>query len=321
MNINTFISIENDLKILDKNLKKMVGAKNPMLYAAAEYLFNAGGKRIRPAIVLLVAKSTMKNGIIKAEHRRLAEITEIIHTASLVHDDVLDDCTKRRGLDTVHYVFNTKVAVLAGDFLFAQSSWYLANLNNLDVVKTISKVITDFAEGEIRQGLSQFNMNISVNDYLEKSFYKTASLIASSCQGAAMISNANLIEQNCFYTYGKHLGIAFQLIDDILDITGSTKLLGKPTGNDLKNGNLTAPLIFALSETRVLYKYINREFQYKNDIQKTIQNIKDSQGIQKTKDLAKEHIQASLKALQNQKESNTKNNLKEISHYILTRLK
>lgn len=320
MNIK-LANIQNELKALEENLKKMVGAKNPMLYAAAEYLFNAGGKRIRPAIVLLVAKSTMKNAEIKAEHKRLAEITEIIHTASLVHDDVLDDCTIRRGLDTVHNVFNTKVAVLAGDFLFAQSSWYLANLNNLDVVKTISKVITDFAEGEIRQGVKQFDTSISVDDYLEKSFYKTASLIASGCQGAAMISNTSLIEQKSFYTYGKHLGIAFQLIDDILDLTGSIEMLGKPTGNDLHNGNFTAPILFALSERKRLYKYIDREFKYKNDIQKTVKKIRDSQGIQKTKDLAKEHIQASLKALRSQKESQTKDSLKEISHYILNRLK
>ena len=150
-NINIFKFIENDLNILNNNLKRMVGAKHPILYAAAEHLFNAKGKRIRPAIVLLVSKAIAKNNMdnnILAEQKRLAEITEIIHTASLVHDDVLDDGETRRGINTVHSKFNTKIAVLAGDFLFAQSSWYLANLNNLAVVQTISKVITDFAEGE-----------------------------------------------------------------------------------------------------------------------------------------------------------------------------
>nr|YP_009745184.1 Prenyltransferase [Halymenia maculata]QIG87194.1 Prenyltransferase [Halymenia maculata] len=313
-------SITNDLNMLNTNLKKMVGAKHPILYAAAEHLFSAGGKRIRPAIVLLVAQATTSNHNILPEHRRLAEITEIIHTASLVHDDVIDECQTRRGIETVHNTFSTKVAVLAGDFLFAQSSWYLANLNNLEVVKTISKVITDFAEGEVRQGLTNFDSSISIDDYIEKSFYKTASLIAASCKGAAMISNTNKNIQNDFYLYGKHLGLAFQIIDDVLDIIGSHKSLGKPAGSDLKNGNLTAPLIFALEESSKLHNLLNREFQNKDDINKAIKIIKSTKGIQKAKDLAQEHIQASIKALGNIYHGEANNTLQLISHYVINRL-
>ena len=316
---NIFSPIIEDLALLDKNLKMMVGARHPILYAAAEHLFNAGGKRIRPAIILLVAKATSKN--IKAEHRRLAEITEIIHTASLVHDDVIDECQTRRGVLTVHSTFNTKIAVLAGDFLFAQSSWYLANLNNLEVVKTISKVITDFAEGEVRQGVTHFDTTLSIDDYIEKSFYKTASLIAASCQGTTMLSNKHKIIQNNFYLYGKHLGLAFQIIDDILDITGSKEILGKPPGSDLKNGNLTAPLFFALQEKQELYPFVEREFQNKEDIQQAITIIKQTKGIEKAKDLAKEHIQAALKAIDNEHPSESVQTLKLISYYILNRIK
>lgn len=316
---NIFSHIKEDLSILDTNLKMMVGARNPILYAAAEHLFNAGGKRIRPAIVLLVAQATSQN--IQAEHRRLAEITEIIHTASLVHDDVIDDCQTRRGILTVHSTFNTKIAILAGDFLFAQSSWYLANLNNLEVVKTISKVITDFAEGEVRQGVNNFDTIISIDDYIEKSFYKTASLIAASCQGTAMLSNTNISIQNDFYIYGKHLGLAFQIIDDILDITGQKDTLGKPPGSDLRNGNLTAPLLFALQESNELYHFIEREFQNKEDIQKVVRIIKKTHGIEKAKDLAQEHIQGALQALNKHKTSEAINTLKLISDYILKRIK
>nr|YP_009293617.1 prenyl transferase [Rhodymenia pseudopalmata]AOM64299.1 prenyl transferase [Rhodymenia pseudopalmata] len=313
-------SIQYDLEILNKNLKKMVGPKHPILYAAAEHLFNAKSKRIRPAIVLLAAQVSMQETSVLSEHRRLAEITEIIHTASLVHDDVVDDCQTRRGVETVHSTFNTKVAILAGDFLFAQASWYLANLNNLEVVKAISKVITDFAEGEVRQGLNYFNSFISIDDYIEKSFYKTASLIAASCKGAAMISNANKEIQENFYLYGKHLGLAFQITDDILDITGSKDSLGKPAGSDLKNGNFTAPLIFALQEKKELYEYINREFKNKEDVNEAIEIIKNSQAIQKAKDLAREHIQASLQALKKQHECEAKKILESISISILYRL-
>jgi len=316
---NIFSPIIEDLALLDKNLTMMVGARHPILYAAAEHLFQAGGKRIRPAIILLIAKATSKN--IKAEHRRLAEITEIIHTASLVHDDVIDECQTRRGVLTVHSTFNTKIAVLAGDFLFAQSSWYLANLNNLEVVKTISKVITDFAEGEVRQGVTHFDTTLSIDDYIEKSFYKTASLIAASCQSASILSNTNITTQHNFYLYGKHLGLAFQIIDDILDIIGCQDTLGKPPGSDLKNGNLTAPLFFALQEASELHPLVEREFQNKEDIQQAIKIIKQTNGIEKAKDLAKEHVQGALKALENENTSEALQTLRLISYYILNRIK
>ncbi len=130
-----FSPVEADLRLLTENLKQLVGARHPILYAAAEHLFGAGGKRLRPAIVLLLSRATMLDQEITAKVRRLAEITEMIHTASLVHDDVIDEAELRRGVPTVHSSFGNRIAVLAGDFLFAQSSWYLANLDNLAVVK------------------------------------------------------------------------------------------------------------------------------------------------------------------------------------------
>jgi all-trans-nonaprenyl-diphosphate synthase len=317
---NIFLTVENDLQYLNANLKAMVGARHPVLNAASEHLFSAGGKRIRPAIVLLVAQITLKNKTVNASHKRLAEITEIIHTASLVHDDVIDDCNTRRGVGTVHNVFSTKVAVLAGDFLFAQSSWYLANLDNLEVVKTISKVITDFAEGEVRQGLISFDATISINEYIEKSFYKTASLIAASCKGSAMLSDIDIETQNQCYLYGKHLGLAFQIIDDILDVTGSSKLLGKPSGIDLKNGNLTAPILFALVEEKQLETLIEQEFSGQDNIYNAIDLITRTKGLQKAKDLAEEHIQAALCAIQPMQHNNIYSKLVLLSQYVLERL-
>nr|YP_009392697.1 prenyl transferase [Bostrychia tenella]ARW61259.1 prenyl transferase [Bostrychia tenella] len=318
---NNFLSsINKELAQLNINLKKMIVAEHPILYAAAEQLFKAGGKRIRPALVLLVAKITTTDTKIKPEQKRLAEITEIIHTASLVHDDIIDDCEKRRGINTVHNMFNHKIAVLAGDFLFAQSSWYLANLNNLNVVKTISKVITDFAEGEVQQGSKHFDNKISIQDYIEKSFYKTASLIASSCKATTILSNCNKNVQNDFYLYGKHIGLAFQIIDDILDIVSCSENLGKPAGSDLKNGNLTAPLIFALEEKPELNQLINQEFQNTADINKTIRMIKQTKAIQKSKDLAEEHIQLAIQILKNKYSNKNIENLMLTSYYILDRI-
>nr|QCI08382.1 Prenyl transferase [Ptilothamnion sphaericum] len=319
--VNPFSSIEKELKQLNINLQKMIGAKNATLNAAAKHLFNAGGKRLRPSLVLIIAKQTHKNETILPEHRRLAEITEIIHTASLVHDDVIDDCETRRGLNTVHNIFNKKVAILAGDFLFAQSSWYLANLNNLSVVKIISKVITDFAEGEIRQGVTNFDTTISINDYIEKSFYKTASLMASSCQGTAMLSKCHNEIINNFYLYGKHLGLAFQIIDDILDITSSSDILGKPSGSDLKNGNLTAPLMFTMIKYTYIINIINEEFQNIEDINIIIYDIKKTKALQKAKDLAQEHIQTAIDIIRNNNINDNNSDLIAISNYMINRLK
>nr|YP_009628861.1 Prenyl transferase [Balbiania investiens]QBX88644.1 Prenyl transferase [Balbiania investiens] len=317
---HVFSTVENDLQHLNTNLKTMVGARHPVLNAASEHLFSAGGKRIRPAIVLLIAQATLGQQLVRSSHKRLAEITEIIHTASLVHDDVIDDCNTRRGVGTVHNVFSTKVAVLAGDFLFAQSSWYLGNLNNLEVVKTISKVITDFAEGEVRQGLISFDKTISINEYTEKSFYKTASLIAASCKGSAMLSEVDIEIQNKCYLYGKHLGLAFQIIDDILDITSSSKFLGKPSGSDLKNGNLTAPILFALIESTELQILIDKEFENQDDINHAINLLQMTEGLQKAKDLAEEHIQTAISSIQSLKNNNIYPKLILLSQYVLDRL-
>ena len=124
--------VENDLDDLILELKNLIGAGHPILQAAAEHLFSAGGKRLRPGIVLLISKAISPGFCLTTKHKRLAEITEMIHTASLVHDDVVDEASTRRGVDTVHSRFNTRVAVLAGDFLFAQASWHLANLDNVN---------------------------------------------------------------------------------------------------------------------------------------------------------------------------------------------
>lgn len=186
-----FSPVEADLRVLTENLKQLVSARHPILFAAAEHLFGATGKRVRPAIVLLISRATMQGLDITPRHRRLAEITEMIHTASLVHDDVVDESEVRRGIPTVHSSFGNRVAVLAGDFLFAQSSWYLANLDNLAVVKLLSEVIMDLAEGEIQQGLNRFDTNLSVEAYLEKSYYKTASLLANSSKAAGLLSEVS----------------------------------------------------------------------------------------------------------------------------------
>jgi all-trans-nonaprenyl-diphosphate synthase len=315
-----FTPVEADLRILADNLTQLVGNRHPILYAAAEHLFGAGGKRIRPAIVLLISRATTPEEDISLGHRRLAEITEMIHTASLVHDDVVDESDIRRGVPTVHSLFGNRIAVLAGDFLFAQSSWYLANLDNLEVVKLLSEVIMDLAAGEIQQGLNRFDTSLSTETYLKKSYYKTASLIANSAKAAGILSNVSPESANNLYNYGKDLGLAFQIVDDILDFTGSMDTLGKPAASDLKSGNLTAPVLFALEEQPCLELLIEREFAQEGDLEQAVKLISDSQGIPRARELADHHAKLAKQHIADLEASESKQALINMTDYVLSRL-
>ncbi|MDB9528054.1 solanesyl diphosphate synthase [Oscillatoria sp. CS-180] len=315
-----FAPVESDLHLLVENLKNLVGAKHPILYAAAEHLFGAGGKRIRPAIVLLLARAVSLDADILPQHRRLAEITEMIHTASLVHDDVVDESDVRRGVPTVHSSFGNRIAVLAGDFLFAQSSWYLANLDNLTVVKLLSEVIMDLAEGEIQQGLNRFDTGLTLQAYLDKSYYKTASLIANSSKSVGVLSNLSEHQLGNLYNYGRNLGLAFQIVDDILDFTGSVEVLGKPAGSDLKSGNLTAPVLFALEEKPYLASLIEREFSEDGDFDQAFEMVHQSEGISRSRELATRHVEQAIACLQDLPASEPQKALVELGNYVLRRV-
>ncbi len=315
-----FAPVEADLQVLTENLKNLVGARHPILYAAAEHLFGAGGKRLRPAIVLLIARATLPGEEITPRHRRLAEITEMIHTASLVHDDVLDEADTRRGIETVHSRFTNRVAVLAGDFLFAQSSWYLANLDNLEVVKLLSQVIMDLAEGEIQQGLNAFETDFSIEAYLEKSYYKTASLLANSAKAAGKLSEVSATTCEKLYIYGRNIGLAFQIVDDILDFTASAEVLGKPAGSDLASGNLTAPTLYAMQEYPQLAELIATEFEDIVDLEKALALVRDSEGLAKSRALAQHHAQLAVAQLTDLPDSASLQALVEMADYVLKRL-
>lgn len=315
-----FAPVDDDLRLLTENLKRLIGARHPILGAAAEHLFDAGGKRLRPAIVLLVARATMVDQDITPRHRRLAEITEMIHTASLVHDDVVDEAQLRRGVPTVNSLFDNRIAVLAGDFLFAQSSWYLANLDNLEVVKLLSEVIRDFAEGEILQGINRFDTHLTLETYLEKSYFKTASLLANSAKAAAILSGVERDIANQLYHYGRDLGLAFQIVDDILDFTSPTEILGKPSGSDLISGHITAPALYAMEESPHLAILIEREFAEVGDWETALTLIKESKGIMRSRELAAHHAQQAVKRLDCLAPSASADVLLNLADYILSRL-
>jgi all-trans-nonaprenyl-diphosphate synthase len=314
-----FTPVEADLRLLADNLIQLVGTDHPILYAAAKHLFGAGGKRIRPAIVLLISRATMQSDI-TSRHRRLAEITEMIHTASLVHDDVVDESSSRRGVPTIHSLFGNRVAVLAGDFFFAQSSWHLANLDNLEVVKLLSQVLMDFAVGEIQQGLNRFDASINIDTYLQKNYYKTATLFANSAKAAGVLSEVSTEVQEHLYCYGRDIGLAFQIVDDILDLTSSEEALGKPVGSDLKSGTLTAPVLYALEEKPALYVLIEREFAQEGDLEQALALISDSQGIARARELAAYHAKSAVEHLKDLPYSESRQALINMTDFALSRL-
>jgi len=237
--------IENELNILEVNLTNKLSEEGKLLSDIIKHIFSAGGKRLRPALCFLIAKGT---GEIKDKHYIQAELTELIHTASLIHDDIIDSANFRRGKETISNLWNNKVSVIAGDFLFAQASVRLGEVENNEIVKIYAKVLSDLCDGEIEQFTYKFNTTISWDYYIQKSTTKTASLFSGACKGAAIINNQSPEVIKKANDFGLNLGIAFQIVDDILDFTSSSKDLGKDVCSDLKQGLVTAPTLYALIE-------------------------------------------------------------------------
>jgi all-trans-nonaprenyl-diphosphate synthase len=312
--------VEADLDALLADLRSLIGAGHPILQAAAEHLFAAGGKQLRPGIVLLLSRAISPTGELGQRHRRLAEITEMIHTASLVHDDVVDEASTRRGVATVHSRFNHRVAVLAGDFLFAQASWHLANLDDLEVVKLLSRVIMDLADGEVRQGLYRYDTGQSFETYLDKSYCKTASLIANSARAAGVLSGLPPQSLDELYRFGRQLGLAFQVVDDILDFTGDDQQLGKPAASDLGSGYLTAPALYALEERPALAGLIEREFCQEGDLEQALALVRGCEAIPRSRALAEGFAREAGEALHWLPSSEASRALKALPDFVLSRL-
>jgi len=213
------------------------------------------------------------DGDILPSQRRLAEITELIHTASLLHDDVIDHSTSRRGNPSANLEFGNKMAVLAGDFLLSRASVALARLHDAEVTELLATVIANLVEGEFMQlkNTARDEKNPvwtedTITYYLQKTYLKSASLISKSCRAAALLGSSEAATVDAAYMYGKNLGLAFQLVDDMLDYTISGAELGKPAGADLELGLATAPLLFAWKNNKELGKLVGRKFAEEGDV-------------------------------------------------------
>lgn len=296
--VDPFRLVSSDLEIMASSIRSTVSIlQHPVLDTAAAHLLSLHGKRIRPIIVLLIAHSAAPlvaaPGAIAAQ-RSLAEITELIHAASLLHDDVIDVASTRRGERSVNAAFGNQLAVLAGDFLLARASVALARLRDCDVVELLSTVIEHLVRGEVIQMGNGSSFKRDERDlfeaYMSKTFYKTASLVANSCRAVTMLAGHTKDVADAAYNYGKDVGIAFQLMDDLLDMIGTADKLGKPVLNDLHQGHATAPVLYALQQFPQLLPVIERRFSEEGDIETTLDFVKRADGLNRTKDLATEHI-------------------------------
>lgn len=260
--------------------------------------------------------------------RRLAEITELIHTASLLHDDVIDHSVSRRGSPSANLEFGNKMAVLAGDFLLGRASVALARLRDAEVVELLATVIANLVEGEFMQlrNTASDERNPAYSEdalayYLQKTYLKTASLISKSCRAAALLGGADADTVEAAYAYGKNLGLAFQLVDDMLDYTRSNKELGKPAGADLELGLATAPLLFAWKTMPELGALVGRKFAEQGDVELARELVLRSDGIEQTRALAEDYAERAIAAIAPFPDSEAKDGLVEMAVKTLKRNK
>jgi geranylgeranyl pyrophosphate synthase len=297
--------------------------------AAAQYLGDDGqtGKKFRPTIVALIGLALAPLGTrseqIVQRQLRLGQVTEMIHSASLVHDDVLDDADTRRGGDAVHVKYGNKIAVLAGDYMLAKASVALARLQQPQVVEVMSSALQSLVEGEVMQATASKSDLTDMRSYLRKSYYKTASLIACACKSAALLqgfSEQDLITV-AMHEFGYHLGMAYQIIDDILDFNGASAVLGKPAQADMKLGLATAPVLYAAERDRSLKQLIERKFKQDGDIQKAVRIAKDTDCLERSYRLAEFHAQKGVESLMQLPQSSARDALLVLMHKVIARKK
>ncbi|PRT54147.1 putative hexaprenyl pyrophosphate synthase, mitochondrial [Wickerhamiella sorbophila] len=265
------------------------------------------------------------NGILPKQ-RRLAEIVEMIHTASLLHDDVIDNSETRRSMPSGNVAFSNKMAILAGDFLLGRASVAIARLRNAEVIELLSTTIANLVEGEFMQLKNSVNTSseakkASFEYYIHKTYLKTASLMSKSCRATAVLSGANDDVVEASYMFGRNLGLCFQIVDDMLDYTVAEDRLGKPAGADLKLGLATAPVLYAWEEYPELGEMIKRKFSEPDDVYKAREYVRKTDGLKKTRELAVHYHDEALRQLSVLPDSEALQGLKSLTNAVLNRSK
>jgi geranylgeranyl pyrophosphate synthase len=312
------VPVQEDIRAVEALMRSQADGHHPDLSTALDLLLSSGGKRIRPSLTLLVGKML---GASRDRLITLAASIELLHTATLVHDDLIDGSLLRRGMATLNSQWSPGATVLSGDFLFARAANLAANTNSIPVMKIFSNTLSVIVNGEITQMFAS-RCKVSREDYFKRIYAKTASLFETSASTAAMISPVNEETIGNMRRYGYQIGMAFQIVDDILDFTGDQSTVGKPIGSDLRQGLVTLPALLYIEkqpddpEAQAL---INGECLNDDQITRLVNSIKSSNAIQISQDEACNFIQLALKEIRNQPNNMLRQSLEELAEYIVQR--
>jgi len=313
--------IGDELEKVEVKLINDLSSNVPLINKVGGYIIGSGGKRFRPLMLLLVAKYCNYCG---EEHIPLACIFEYIHTATLLHDDVLDNAEVRRGNSSVNSVWGNRTSVLVGDFLISMAFSHLIKIGNLKIMKVVSDAATQMAEGETMQTERSGDPHLTEEEYITIISNKTARLIAAACQVGALLGNSSQKREDIFKNYGLNLGIAFQMIDDTLDYISEDKKFGKATCKDLKEGKITLPLIHTLREAsakdrEAIIRILKSNSLDKQNLYLITELIKEYQGMSYVRKRAKEYINSSMHYVQELDSSPIKDALIATADYVLER--
>lgn len=311
--------IADDMHMVDGVIRQSLHSEVALVNQVADYIVNSGGKRLRPMLVLLSAGLF---GNVQAQHHQLAAVVEFIHTATLLHDDVVDDSSKRRGQSTANALFGNAASVLVGDFVYSRAFQMMVSVQNMRVMEVLSSATNVIAEGEVLQLLNVHNADITDEAYLQVIHYKTAKLFEAATRLGAIISQADAHDEATLTVYGMHLGTAFQLIDDILDLSGDSDAIGKNLGDDLAEGKPTLPLLYAMRNSDSAQSLMIRNAIEQGGLEHlplVIEAVKNSGALEHVKKLAEAEAAICRAAIAHFPESQFKQALVELADFAVKR--
>ncbi|MHB8906195.1 MAG: polyprenyl synthetase family protein [Melioribacteraceae bacterium] len=314
-------TIENELKEFNKLFSQALKSKVALLELITRYLHRQKGKKIRPLLVLL---SSNVCGGIKERSYRGAALVEMLHTATLVHDDVVDNAETRRSFPSINAVWKNKIAVLMGDYLLSRGLMLAVDGNDFDFLRVITNTVKRMSEGELLQINKTRKLNIDEETYFRIISDKTASLLSTCCEIGARASTEEMEKIYAMRDFGENLGIAFQIRDDILDYIGTKKIFGKPLGGDIKEKKITLPLIYALKqspkeENKKIIRLIKNGAK-KSDVDEVISFVKKYDGISYADKVAAEYTNRALNSLKIFDESESRNALESLVSFVVERI-
>jgi geranylgeranyl pyrophosphate synthase len=316
--VGIFGPVQDDLGRVEETLQSLKNADFPFLARALDHVLSAGGKRVRPALALLAGKFERYD---LDQLVPLAASIELLHSATLVHDDVIDAAPTRRGRATANSLFDNAATVMVGDYMFAHAAELVARTGNIEVIRLFARTLMQMATGELHQDISAYAYGQSTLDYFSRIAGKTASLFATAAEGGAMISGARPEWVEALRTYGENIGMAFQIVDDVLDFTSSEEELGKPAGSDLMQGTLTLPSLL-LIERYPTNNPVKRFFsgrQRAESLRRSLEMIRESDILDESYAVAIDFRDRALAALEPLPASEPAQVLTELAHFVTER--